>query len=132
MQFLPSSSDAYAMQYSALFERVVMVTWVSLAVFFATQCLDVFLFQWLSSRYASLSVALKTFLCLAVSQAFDTAVFTIFGLGKWGVGFWHIFVFSYAIKLAVVLLVCPLGVRLEHGMQGVYRWFVFHRAAQQG
>lgn len=93
--YSPAVQDTAHENYFALLSTSPRIALSSVLAFFLSQRLDITLF----SRLESLPFALRAYLATAISQFFDTLMFTFLALGGLVAAPWHILFVSYGVKL---------------------------------
>ena len=108
IQFEPNVSDKMHPTYMVLIANLIPVLLLSLMVFIITQWVDYSLYAWLLSRYPHAPDVYRQLASLSITQALDTALFTWLALDGWGLHLWSVFLFSYALKILVILATTPM------------------------
>jgi len=107
--YAPSSCDFSQPSYSTLLSPSPRLFLASLISFFIFKKIDSFLYEFLKKKWEGKQPAMRNLLPLFFSQFLDTLLFTILGL--WGIvsHLGEILLFSFAIKIVMVLFFVPLG-----------------------
>lgn len=106
LSYAPSLSDWSHEAYSQLLTPVPRIVVASLAVFYLSQRLDIWLFSQLKSR-VQWPFAVRSSLTMLISQSADTILFTLFALSGMGYSILDIILFSYTIKAILILSLNP-------------------------
>lgn len=102
--FQVSNADTLAEVYSALLVNITPIILVSATVFLIVQIIDYILFGYLQSRFGHYSLGLRMLLSMGLSQLVDTSLFTYWALGNWAPDFFQVFVWSYGLKVMIMLV----------------------------
>ena len=105
--YTPSVSDSYHSAYEAILSPAPRLLFSSLLVFFLVQKADLFLFSRLRSTKKSLSLPVRTFLALLLSELLDTILFTYIGLYGIISSPFEVITFSFLLKGMIILLLTP-------------------------
>lgn len=105
--FEPSQRDSMQQVYVSLLSPLVSIMVISTVVFACSQGFEVALFQLLRVNFTYLSEWCCSYLSVVFALAVDTALFTALALDGWGMQFWHVFTFSYGLKLTMLVMVSP-------------------------
>jgi len=81
----------------------------SLATYLMAQNLDHFLFNTLKKKFNDHGMAIRYCLSTALSQLFDTIVFSFLGLYGLVHNIGHLIIVSYTIKILVIMLSTPFA-----------------------
>jgi len=109
--YIPSASDMAQVPFALILGATPRIVAASIGVAYLVQRLDVILFSWLQ-RWVRL-FGLRVLLSLLVSQAVDTALFSVLGLYGLVEGLFEIILVSYAIKCAIIASSSPLAALLK-------------------
>lgn len=105
LAFKANTSDRMGPVYQSLFSAIIPIITLSGCLFLLTQLLDYFLFNMMKSSLPSRQLAMRMFISISITQVIDTALFTYWALGSWVAQFWHVFFWSYCIKVFITLIV---------------------------
>ena len=105
LAFEANASDQMSHAYQSLFSAIIPIITISSCLFFVTQVLDYIFFNVMKSSLQSHHLAMRMFISIAITQVIDTALFTYWALGSWVAQFWHVFLWSYCIKVLITLIV---------------------------
>ena len=109
LAFQPSSLDTMSLVHQQAFTPVTSVMVLSVLVFMCTQMVDLGLYVLLSRAMPRWSFGFQTFICVALSQAFDTALFSYTALAAHGMPLGDVIVWSYAVKMCTLFVICPVS-----------------------
>lgn len=104
LAFIPSATDKISVQYTEVFGKIIPIMGVSGCIFSLVQIMDYILFGYFQRKIGNYSLAFRIFLSIVCTQVFDTALFTYWALGGWISTFWHVFIWSYVLKVMITLL----------------------------
>lgn len=107
LSYTPSSFDTMQPHYQALLGFMPRIALASLTSYLLIQLFDSWLFGALRKILAGNYLALRTAVSLAISQLFDTILFSFLGLYGLVDNLWQIIIISYTIKLAAIALSTP-------------------------
>jgi len=99
LSYVPASVDQTQGHYLALLSETGRIIFATLAVSFLSLHMDRYLYRLLSSKLDVRFLSLKNFITTAVSQLFDTILFSYLALFGIFASMWDLIVFSYTIKL---------------------------------
>ena len=105
LAFEANASDQMSHAYQSLFSAIIPIITISSCLFFVTQVLDYIFFNVMKSSLQSHHLAMRMFISIAITQVIDTALFTYWALGSWVAQFWHVFLWSYCIKVLITLII---------------------------
>lgn len=109
LAFEPSATDSAAGLYAQLLSPIVSIIVQSFVIIMIVQSFDYLLFAFIRRRFIHWSFTTRSLISLLVTQALDTFLFT-FALAKQiTLVFWQVFLWSYLLKVLVVLFM-SLGV----------------------
>lgn len=111
--YTPSPTDTMHQHYAELLSPAPRLFWASLTSFFIVQQVDVRLYAWLKQKLPNWGFSSRSVTSLLITQALDTALFSTLGL--WGLvdSVWHIFIFSYFMKVLLVAFTAILPTCLK-------------------
>ena len=96
--YLPSSSDVFHMHYQKIFFMTPRIIFSSIVIYFISARIDIYLY----SLFNKTSLIFKNFFSVAVSQLFDTVLFSYFALYGIVDHIFHIILIGFIIKLALI------------------------------
>ncbi len=110
--YIPAPSDVQHAHFCALFASMPRIIVASLGSYLIAQYLDCTIYRMMYERFFYLPALVRNYTSLAISQLFDTIIFSVVGL--WGImsNIGHIIIVSYSIKLVTIMLIVPLTWRL--------------------
>lgn len=110
--YVPAPSDIQHAHFCALFASMPRIIVASLGSYLVAQYLDCTIYRIMHERFFYLPEFVRNYASLAISQLFDTVIFSVAGL--WGImsNIGHIIIVSYSIKLVTIVLIVPLTWRL--------------------
>lgn len=100
--YTPSWSDSNHPHFEALLSPAPRLLLASLVTFFVAQWIDIRLYGFALSRWENLSWRWKSAFCSLITQALDTALFTVLGLYGIVSDLGSIMLVSYTVKCAAV------------------------------
>lgn len=106
LSYLPTESDWAHGPYLAILKPAPRIFLASLGVFFAVQQFDIRFYGFLKGRWKA-PLAVRTGTALIVSQLLDTVLFSFFGLYGLVASVWHVIMFSFFVKLFVIVASTP-------------------------
>ncbi|MDZ4149982.1 queuosine precursor transporter [Methylicorpusculum sp.] len=106
LAYLPSIYDTTAPAYQALLQFMPRLTLASLAAYFLSQKLNIFLYTIMRTQMHRFLV-LRTYATLLISQLADTILFAFLGLSGLVPNIWTIILFSYSVKMITIALAAP-------------------------
>jgi uncharacterized integral membrane protein (TIGR00697 family) len=104
----PSAKDLTHDAFSLILSVYPRILIASLSCFYLVQKWDVWFFAFLKQKRGDWSLARRNTVCLAISQLFDTILFSYLGLYGMVESVFDIIVLSYLIKLILIFLSTPL------------------------
>jgi uncharacterized integral membrane protein (TIGR00697 family) len=105
--YLPAMSDWAHPSYDTILSHSPRILFASLATFFLVQQLDVRLFAFLKNKFGKLHLIFRTTVCLVLSQAIDTALFTFLGLYGLTDHILSLIFVSFCVKATIALCSAP-------------------------
>jgi len=102
--FIPSPHDTSQVHFASLLETAPRLLIASLATFFIVQQFDVRLYGFFQMRLARFSWQTRSTICLLISQALDTVLFSLLGLYGIIQDLFSMMIVSYLVKCAVIVL----------------------------
>ena len=105
LAYIPSLYDTSHDHFSALLGWTPRLLFASLMTFFIVQQIDVKMFSFLQKRFAKISWQNRIMLCLFLSQALDTALFSLLGLYGIIQELGAMMIVSYLVKCTVIVLI---------------------------
>ena len=106
--YLPAHPlDQAHIHMSALFQSIPRITAASLISYLIVQRFDITLYAYIKRTYLLWPLAIRNFLCAAISQALDTILFSILGLYGNVPYIMHIIFVSYILKLLGLMICSP-------------------------
>lgn len=106
--YLPGPDDWTHPSFTTLLAPMPRLAISSLAILILVQRLDLWLFGQLKKGLPNSSMALRSGISTALSQATDTALFTLIALAGVASSLLSIMLFSYLIKLITLALLTPI------------------------
>lgn len=106
--YMPTEFDLTHIHFSSIFEFAPRLIIVSLISYVISQQLDTILYGYFRTKFAGKYFILRNYGSLLISQLFDTAFFTIFGLYKIMPNLFQVFIISYLIKVLIIFLSIPI------------------------
>ena len=103
--FIAASGDQMGAIYTTLLQHIIPIMAWSALIFTLTQAIDTVIFELLKRTYPSHHLAWRILLSIAVTQVIDTGMFTLFALDGWIAEFWDVFIWSYAIKVGMTIMI---------------------------
>ena len=98
LAFEAISGGGMALLYRQLLGEIWPIMLISNVIFVGIQVLDYVLFGVMQVRYREYGFAFRVGMSIGLTQIIDTALFTYWALGGYGVNFWHVFIWSYGLK----------------------------------
>lgn len=114
INFIPSASDVMHTHYLALFSPLSHLIFESLCIIIVIQYIDYFLFSFFKYFKGHWSFQWRSIVSLLISQALDTALFTYVLSLQIPLIYWDVFLWSYALKCAVILFLSVGSFLLTH------------------
>ena len=108
--FTPSPFDSGHTHYQALLSPMPRIIAASVVTYFLAQLLDYRLFGILKKMFRGKNLALRNGVSLMITQLFDTALFSFAGLYGLVASVTHVMIFSYGMKMIVIMLAAPFVV----------------------
>jgi queuosine precursor transporter len=105
--YTPSAQDQTQEAFSRILSTTPRLLIASLATFFIVQQIDVRFYSLLKNALPRLSLTLRNGASLVVSQFLDTVLFTFLGLYGLVSAIGDILIFSFLVKLSIILLMSP-------------------------
>ncbi len=104
--YLPSAVDTTHFSFANIFSSSFRIVFSSIVVFYLVQKIDIQIFSLFKKK---ISLPVRLFVCLMISQAIDTILFSFFGLYGIVHSIIPIIFFSYLIKIVVILTTIPFN-----------------------
>jgi queuosine precursor transporter len=104
----PVSSSTYSNAFTLILSATPRIVLASLVTFFLVQQLEYRLYGYLKTYFKNKHFVLRNYLCTGITQLIDTVLFGMLGLYGTLDNIGHIILFSYSIKLFVILLGAPM------------------------
>ena len=102
--YQPSTEDTTQASFVTILSQSPRLLAASLSVFFIVQRVDILFFNFVKTKFPSLSFAFRAAIVLTVSQFLDTVLFTFVGLYGLVSSMFDIIFLSFSIKLLVIFL----------------------------
>lgn len=106
--YVPTTSDYTQQAFQTILSPSPRLFISSLLVFFLVQQFDIRFFSLLKKYFPATNFALRTAICLAISQLLDTLLFSVFGLYGIVNSLIDIIIFSFLIKLIIIAFMTPI------------------------
>jgi len=106
--YVPSTYDFSHQHYTALLKFMPRIAIASIFVTLVVQHINRILYSILQKQFENRFFLLRNYTALAISSLVDTILFSLLGLYGIVSNIWQIILFSYIIKLSVIILSTPL------------------------
>ncbi len=106
LAYTPSAYDTTAWAYTTLLHSMPRLTLASLAAYFISQKLNIFLYAFARERTHRF-LLLRNYATLLISQLADTMLFAFLGLAGLVPNLWTIILFSFSVKVITISLATP-------------------------
>ncbi len=106
LAYTPSTYDTTAAAYTTLLHVVPRLTLASLAAYFISQKLNIFLYALARARTHRF-LLVRNYATLLISQLADTMMFAFLGLAGLVPNLWTIILFSLSVKVITISLATP-------------------------
>lgn len=107
--YLPNSFDTCHGYFMAILYPMPRIIIASLVTYLLSQNLDRFLFNIFKIKFKNSSIVMRYCSSTAISQLFDTILFSFLGLYGVVHNIGHLIIVSYTIKLLVIMLSTPFA-----------------------
>lgn len=105
--YIPSSLDTTQGAFQHILQASFRIVFASVAVFYAVQRIDLWLFQFLQKRWEGRKFVLRMALSGVFSQFLDTVLFTFLGLYGLVDSVFDVILLSFCVKCLVLLCSSP-------------------------
>ena len=100
----PNGYDTSQSAFMTVLGVYPRILFASLFTLWIVQRWDLWFFGWVKKRFLVLSFSVRNMICLMISQAFDTVLFSWLGLSGIAGDLFHVMAMSFAVKMALIAL----------------------------